>query len=151
MTLDVETPPPPTLSDAVDPSAYEDTEVGGQEYHREDLERFLKASAWERSFAAWASDTNMDERAFAIARDLGLFEQYDFFWDSFAQRVGYHTPGVPEDWRERELHSDLDSWETVSTINATLAELGNEVATLLGEEYVDWDDEYEAPDDLPEF
>jgi hypothetical protein len=45
----------------------------------------------------------------------------------------------------------LESWSEVSAINAELAGLGRTVAELLGSEYVDWEAEYEAPDDLPEF
>jgi len=72
-------------------------------------------------------------------------------WDDFADRVGYHAPGLPEDWKERKLHPDLDSWGTVSAINAGLTELGQVVCEVLKEEYIDWEASYEAPDDLPEF
>jgi len=151
MSLDVETPPPPSLSDEVQPDEYEDADVGGEDYHREDLAAFLAEGAWERAFEEWAARTEMGETEFAIARDLDLFERYDFFWDAFAQRVGYHAPGIPENWKERNLHPALDSWAVVSTINAELTEFGQVVSDLLGEEYVDWDEAYEAPEDLPDF
>ena len=93
----------------------------------------------------------MDEEEFAIATDLGMFQGFDFFWDSHADRVGYHAPGIPEDWKEREYHPDIDSWGTVSSINASLTEFGQIVCEVLQEEYVDWETDYEAPEDLPDF
>ena len=149
MTLDAPLPDPPSL--AGDPDEYEDVSVQGTDYHRDDLERFLQEGAWRDAFDAWAADTDLDREAFEIARDLGLFEEFDFFWDDFADRVGYHAPGLPENWKERDIHPDLDSWETVSGINAALAELGSEVARVLKADYVDWEAEYDAPDDLPDF
>ena len=71
--------------------------------------------------------------------------------DDFADRVGYHAPGSPEDWREREYHADLQSWGAVSAINAELTEFGQIVSEVLEAEYVDWEAEYEPPEDLPDF
>ena len=150
MGLDVETPEPPELP-AVDANTYDDVEVQGEEYRRQELEDLLAEGAWTDAFDEWASHTDLDEEEFAIAEELGLFEEFDFFWDDFADRVGYHAPGIPEDWRERELHPELDSWETVSGINATLAEFGDTVSETLKENYIDWEADYSAPDDLPEF
>jgi hypothetical protein len=151
MTLDVEVPPPPEL-EQVDPNEYDDAEVvGDTDYKRDELETLLKDGAWEAAFAEWADDTGMDEREFDVVTDLGMLRQFDFFWDSFAERVGYHAPGIPEDWKEREYHPELDSWGTVSSINAGLTELGQIVCDVLLDEYIDWETEYEAPDDLPDF
>ena len=72
-------------------------------------------------------------------------------WDDFADRVGYHAPGIPEDWKVRDIHPDIDSWNAVSSINASLTELGQVVCDVLESEYVDWEAEFEAPDDLPDF
>jgi hypothetical protein len=151
MTLDVEIPPPPELSTAMDVDEYDDVDVDGEEYRREDLEDFLHEGAWEEAFTTWAEDADIDEAEFAIVRDLGLLEEFDFFWDDFADRVGYHAPGIPENWRERDVHPDLDSWGAVSGINAALTELGQTVCEVLKAEYIDWEAEYEAPDDLPDF
>ena len=151
MTLDVETPPPPEL-EQIDPNEYDDADVvGDTDYKRDEIEALLRDGAWAEAFAEWAADTGMDEREFDIVTDLGMLRQFDFFWDSFAERVGYHAPGVPEDWKERDLHPDLDSWGTVSAINAGLTELGQIVCETLKEEYIDWEAEFEAPDDLPDF
>ena len=148
--LEVETPPPPSLN-SVDPSEYEDADVGGDEYHRADLEEFLREGAWEEAFAQWAETASVSEDEWAVVRDLDLVSRFDFFWDDFADRVGYHAPGIPEDWKERDLHPDLDSWGAVSSINAGLTELGQVVCEVLKAEYVDWEAEYDAPDDLPDF
>ena len=151
MSLDVDPPDPPTLEET-DPNRYEDAEVvGDTDYKRDELERLLAAGAWADAFETWAAETDLDEDAYGVMRDLALFERFDFFWDAFADRVGYHAPGLPEDWQERELHPELSSWETVSGINAALAELGDTVSRTLKADYVDWETEYEAPDDLPDF
>ena len=150
MGLDIDPPEPPELPD-VDADAYEDVDVQGQEYRREELEDMLAEGAWDDAFNEWRDHTDLDEEEFVIAEDLGMFEQFDFFWDDFADRVGYHAPGIPEDWRERDLHPDLHSWETVSGINAALAEFGDTVSRTLKDEYIDWEADYEAPDDLPDF
>jgi hypothetical protein len=150
MTLDVDAPEPPELPE-VDTGAYDDVEVQGEEYRRQELEDLLADGAWADAFDEWAAHTDLDEEEFTVAEELGLFEEFDFFWDDFADRVGYHAPGIPEDWNERDLHSELDSWEMVSGINAALAEFGDTVSRTLKDEYIDWEADYDAPDDLPEF
>jgi len=151
MGLDVETPDPPEL-EQFDPNEYEDAEVvGDTDYRREEIEYHLEDGAWDRAFDEWTGGTEMDEAEFDIARDLGMFRQFDFFWDSHAERVGYHAPGIPEDWKERGYHPEIDSWGTVSAINASMTELGQIVCDVLKDEYIDWESDYEAPDDLPDF
>ena len=151
MPLDVETPSPPNLQPDVDAEEYDDVNVDVSEYHREELSEFLESGAWSEAFEVWAAETSMSEETFDVVRDLGLIQQFDFFWDDFADRVGYHAPGIPEDWRQRDVHPDLDSWETVSTINAGLTELGQTVCDVLQADYIDWDADYEPPDELPDF
>jgi hypothetical protein len=151
MTLEVSPPDPPEL-EPMDPEDYDDVEVvADSDYRREELGDFLEDGAWEEAFDTWREDTDMDDRTFAVVEDLGLFERFDFFWDAFADRVGYHAPGVPENWKERDIHPELNTWERASTINAELAELGQIVCEVLKANYVDWESDYEAPDDLPDF
>ncbi len=151
MSLNVDRPAPPELEET-DPNEYEDAEiVGDTDYKRDELEELLSAGAWKQAFETWAEDTDLDEREFSIVADLGMIQHFDFFWDAFADRVGYHAPGIPEDWKERNLHPELRSWETVSGINAAMAELGETVSQTLKSDYIDWETEYEAPDDLPDF
>lgn len=152
MGLDVAVPDPPELTDGRDPDDYEDvTVVADTDYRREELESFLGDGAWEEAFLTWRADTEVDEVEFAIIEDVGLLDRFDFFWDDFADRVGYHAPGLPEDWRQREIHPDLDSWGRVSSINAGLTELGQLVCDILKEDYIDWEAEYEPPEDLPDY
>jgi len=151
MGLDVPEPEPPDLQPNMNVDEYEDVDVQGEEYRREDLQELLEAGAWSDAFGQWATHTDMDEADFAIVEDLGLFAEFDFFWDDFADRVGYHAPGLPEDWRTRDIHPDLDSWGTVSSINAGLTEFGQIVCEVLKSEYIDWEADYEPPDDLPDF
>ncbi len=151
---DVDQPDPPEL-EFVDPNEYEDATIsdagGDVDYRREELQEFLETGAWEEALEEWGADTDLEPAEYAIVQDLGLFEQFDFFWDDFADRVGYHAPGIPEDWRERAYHPDLDSWGTVSAINAELTEFGQIVCVILKEEYIDWEADYEPPEDLPDF
>ncbi|MFB6083664.1 MAG: hypothetical protein ABEJ94_05415 [Halorientalis sp.] len=151
MGLDVDTPDPPEL-EAFDPNEYEDAEVvGDSDFRRDEIEDFLADSAWDRAFGEWTDHTDLDAAEYDIVTDLGLIERFDFFWDSHADRVGYHAPGLPEDWKERDIHPGLDSWGTVSSINAELTELGQIVCDVLKEEYIDWETDYEPPEDLPDF
>jgi len=151
MTLDVAVPDRPTLSAEVDAAAYDDVDVQGDEYRRGELAEALEEGAWAEAFTEWATDTGLDEGTWAIVTDLDLIAEFDFFWDSFAGRVGYHAPGLPEDWREREIHPDIQSWETVSAINAGLTELGQVVCDVLAEDYLDWEADEVDAGDLPEF
>ncbi len=151
MSLTVDPPEPPELRD-VDPNEYDDAEVIGQtDYRRDELNKLLADGAWAEAFALWRTDAKMADEEWEIVADLDLISRFDFFWDDFAGRVGYHAPGLPEDWKERDLHPDLDSWSTVSSINAGLTELGQQVCDTLLDEYIEWESEYEAPDDLPDF
>lgn len=80
MALAVDTPDPPELEPNVDAEQYDDVEVvGDADYRREELQAFLEEGAWERAFAEWSEDTDMDEADFAAAVDLGLFGDFDFF------------------------------------------------------------------------
>ena len=151
MSLSVAPPEPPTLRD-VDPNEYDDADVVGQtDYRRDELNGLLADGAWAEAFEAWCETTNLTEAEWAIVTDLDLISRFDFFWDDFAGRVGYHAPGLPEDWKERELHPEIESWATVSSINAGLTELGQQVCDTLLNEYIDWESEFDAPDDLPDF
>jgi hypothetical protein len=151
MSLDVQPPEPPELAE-IDPNQYDDAEVVGEtDYRRAELAEFLEAGAWREAFDEWKVHTDIGDPEWQVIRDLDMLEQFDFFWDDFADRVGYHAPGLPEDWRERELHPELVSWGMVSGINAAMTELGQVVSHVLKEEYIDWEAEFDAPDDLPDF
>ncbi|WP_158056698.1 hypothetical protein [Halorussus halophilus] len=152
MTLDVATPDPPELETGKDTQEYDDVEVQGDtDYRRDELETFLRDGAWAQAFGEWSEHTDLTEAEFTIVEDLGLLREFDFFWDDFADRVGYHAPGIPEDWKVKEYHEELNSWNTVSGINAAMTELGQVVCDVLETDFIDWEAEYEAPEDLPDF
>ena len=110
MGLDVEQPAPPELEPNLDPDDYEDAEVQGDDYRREELENLMADGAWADAFREWSDGAEMDEADWQVVLDLEMLSHFDFFWDDFADRVGYHAPGIPEDWKTRDLHPDLDSW-----------------------------------------
>ena len=152
MALSVETPTPPSLANTVDPNEYDDAEiVGDTDYRREELGELLRDGAWADAFELWVPETSLTEDEWRIVLDMELLSQFDFFWDDFADRVGYHAPGLPEDWKERDIHPEINSWKTISSINAGLTELGQLTCEVLKDEYITWESEYEAPDDLPDF
>jgi hypothetical protein len=151
MTLDVETPKRPALSTGVAADEYDDAEVQGDEYRREELAEALDAGAWEDAFEKWAADASLDTEQWEIVTDLGLIEEFDFFWDSFAGRVGYHAPGLPEDWRERDIPPAIYSWGTVSGINAGLTEFGQVVWEGVSDEGSEWEAGEGGTDDLTDF
>ncbi|MFB6185850.1 MAG: hypothetical protein ABEI86_03160, partial [Halobacteriaceae archaeon] len=136
MSLDVAVPSPPSLESQQSLESYDDVSVSAeQNYRRDELQTFLESGAWEEGFHKWAETTDLTEDQFAIIEDLNLFGDFDFFWDEFAGRVGYHAPGIPEDWQQRDMNATLESWNNVSAINASLTELGREIADLLENEY----------------
>ena len=152
MPLDVPTPSAPDLDPADSVDDYEDADVTGDaDLRKEELQTLLEEGAWADAFEAWTAETGLSGDDYAVVADLDLLSHFDFFWDDFAGRVGFHAPGLPEDWQQRDIHPDLQSWESVSSINAALTELGRSVSDTLEEDYVDWDADYEAPDDLPDF
>lgn len=81
MSLNVDLPDPPTLA-SVDPNEYDDTDVGGDEYRRDELEAFLADGAWEAAFTAWAEMSDLDRDDWQIVLDLELLSRFDFFWDN---------------------------------------------------------------------
>lgn len=151
MALDVAVPERPELESEVDTTEYEDVDVEGDEYRRDELADALADGAWADAFDEWAAGTSLDRETWDIVTDLDLIAEFDFFWDSFAGRVGYHAPGLPENWRERNIHPDIESWETVSAINAGLTEFGQVVCEVLADDYLDWEADEVDAGDLPEF
>lgn len=149
MQLPQSLPEPPDLepheSDWDDESAYESVD-----HRRDEIQAVLEDGAWERALNEWAEHTDWDETDFEIATDLGLFEAFDFSWDPDDERIEYHTPEVPDDWRDRDLHPALDSWTLVSKIDEGLADLGRVVAEVLQTEYVDWESPFPDPDTVGE-
>lgn len=141
MGLEVDPPSPPALGVDEDDA-----------YRRREIADHLENGAWETAFEAWAKTTEIDRDAYAIAVDLELFDRFDFFWDEFAQRVGFAAPGIPDDWDRVTYHDELTSWRQVSAINAGFVELGQTVCDVLKDEYLEWESDDWGDDlDLPSF
>ncbi|WP_433629404.1 hypothetical protein [Halomicrococcus sp. NG-SE-24] len=141
MSLDVDLPEPPDLSNRGMPREFEWLEEtsGSEEFHREALEDWLQDGAWKEGFNEWAEYTDLDEKQVRAVDDLGLFQAFDFYWDPTDDRLRYDAPSVPDDWRERDATESFDS-STVSMIDAELQNLGRTVQEML-EDYLERSEE----------
>lgn len=141
MTLDVEIPDPPTLGEISDPEEYEaieaDDEEGGdidQDVRREELNVLLREGAWEEAFEEWAAHTYLTEAEFEVAVELGLIDEFDFYWDPTTDDVDYRAPTLPEDLPNFVIDALEDG--DIEAIDEELAALARTVSERL-EEYVD--------------
>ncbi|MEF8799590.1 MAG: hypothetical protein V5A27_09510 [Halapricum sp.] len=141
MALDGEVPEPPDLSYRGKPSGFEwqQETLGSEDFYREDLEDLLQEGAWQEGFNEWAEYTDLDEEEVRIVSELGLFKEFDFYWDPVDSVLRFESPTIPDDWRDRDGTETLDS-DTVSTIDAELQELGRAVQETL-EKYLEPADE----------
>jgi hypothetical protein len=137
MALDVETPDPPTLDDPRDPGDYdaldEPEEWIGDDYRREELAGLLREGAWHDGFAEWSDHTQLTEGEFRVVTDLGLVEEFDFYWNPAAEDVGYRAPTLPDD--PPAPYDDLDT-EDRSVIDEELDALGRTVSEVLETDYI---------------
>lgn len=151
MTLDAETPDPPTLHGPQNPGDYdavdEQEDETGDNYRREDLAEFLHDGAWEDAFDEWAEHTYLTNEEFQIVRDLGLVEEFDFYWNPSAEDVGYRAPAVPDELPDT-YDETLESGD-IQGIDEALDELGRTVSEMLENDYIhrdssefgyDWDE-----------
>lgn len=145
MTLAVDPPRRPDLTTNVPDVDVGDRPEAGR---REEIEGMLENAAWPQAFGEWSEHTDLTEDDWAIVLDLGLVEGFDFYWVAEDEQVKYDPPTIPDDWEEREVHPDLQTFVQVSTINDALDALGQTVADLLQQEYVDWNTV--EPSDEPE-
>lgn len=139
MTLDVEVPDPPDLTNRGVPSEFEAIEEGGtgEAYRPEELETALAEGAWEEAFREWREYADLSEREYAIATDLGLVRDLDIFWNPDARHIEYTVPHVPDEWRDRNVETDV----TASAIENALDDLGDVVVEMLEDGYLEWGDE----------
>lgn len=140
MTLDVAIPDPPDLSNRGAPEEFEWTEDtgGAEDFRREELEALLKDGAWAEGFNEWGEYTSMDEQQVRAVEDLGLFEEFDFYWDPTQDRLRADPPELPEDWAEREATASWNS-STVAAVESELRDLADVVYETL-EDYLEDDD-----------
>ena len=83
----------------------------------------------------------LSEETYDLVLEFGFIEELNFFWDEEFDEVRYEAPEIPDDWKTRDEYSMLDSWSTVSSINEEVDRLGETVANLLTDYYVDWETE----------
>jgi len=65
----------------MDADEYDDVDVMGDEYRREELQEFLEEAAWLEAFGEWARHGDIDAEEWEIVEDLDLVPEFDFFWD----------------------------------------------------------------------
>lgn len=140
MSLDVETPDPPTLHGPGDPGEYDAVddpdEWTGATAPREALADFLEAGAWEDAFDEWCQETYLTEAEFRLVVDAGLIDEFDFFWNEAAEDVGYRAPSVPDDlgdWTDEGIEGEAID---VRGIDGELDDLGRTVSEVLENEYI---------------
>lgn len=80
---------------------------------------------WRSRADDWMED-ELDEDERRVVEELGLLEEFEYFWDGDVDRVGYEAPSIPRDWKNR-YDDVIDSWGQVSKINMALGELGESV------------------------
>ena len=139
MTLDAELPDAPTLDGPEYPGDYDAVEEPetrtGEEGRRDALAEFLAEGAWEDGFVEWTDHTYLSAEQFAAARELGLVDTLDFYWNEAAGDVGYRAPeladDLPEPWDDRLTRSDR------ADIEEAIDELGRTVSEVLENRYVD--------------
>jgi hypothetical protein len=142
MALDVETPDPPDLTMRGTPSDYHPGEDGrgSGDFRREELEAMLKDGAWSEAFEEWGEYTDLDDEEVRAVADLGLFREFDFYWDPDDETLRYDGPLLPDDWRERAPES-LRTTSQRSRVETELDDLGRTVLEELQDTYLDWDDD----------
>ena len=146
MQLPASLPEPPDLEPYDREWDDEDAHEPFVDRRREEIEDVLADGAWERALHEWAEHADWDEADFETVLDLGLFEEFDFYWDPDCECIEYHGPEIPDDWQEREAYSALDSHTSVSKIEMGLADLGRVVSEILQSEYLDWESPFPDPD-----
>lgn len=138
MSLDVDIPEPPALDSPPDPGDYdavvEPDERVGDTTSREALATFLQEGAWETGFDEWRDQTYMTVDEFQLARELGLIDAFDFYWNVAAEDVGYRAPAVPDDLPAP--YDDRFDRGEIQGIEEELNDLGRTVSDVLETDYI---------------
>jgi hypothetical protein len=99
-----------------------------------DVERALDDGLWDAAVERWREESDVDEDDLALVEEIGLFDDFDFFWDADVDRVGYESPGLPRDWENEAYADDVEGWSQVSRINMAIDELGQTARELVEDE-----------------
>lgn len=90
--------------------------------------------AWSDAVTEWRRESSLDEDDLALVEELGLLEEFEYFWDEEFERVGYEAPAIPKDWKTKPYSDEVGSWAQVSKINMALNDLGTKVRVRVEEE-----------------
>ncbi|MFB6284030.1 MAG: hypothetical protein ABEK59_08895 [Halobacteria archaeon] len=119
--------------------ARESTE--GPDLDDETVRDYLRDGVWERSIQEWRDESNLDGDDTELVEELGLIEEFEFFWDADFDRVGYEAPSIPKDWKSEDYADEVKSWGQVSKINMAMSELGEKAREIIETEKLDLRDE----------
>ncbi|WP_049986143.1 hypothetical protein [Halobellus rufus] len=132
MAADIDIPDPPDLTNRRSPSSLDEASLDSpSDLRREELEGLLRDGAWREAFAEWFEYTDLAAADVATLEEHGLFEQLDFYWDPFEDRLRFEVPQVPESLAGTDLEDVLGT---------ELSDLGQAVIELLSEAYTEWDE-----------
>ena len=140
MGLDVEMPDPPQLSNRGVPNEFEAVETvgGAADLRREEIEEILHDGVWNEAVEEWAEYTDLTEDEFTILSDLGLFQQFDVFWDATEEHLDFQAPSLPDDWQRQvsDLPTDVDGFPMRA--ETELTDLGHTIVEMLEDAPIDW-------------
>jgi hypothetical protein len=132
MSLTVEPPESPDLTNRALPPGLEDSDAVGSEsdLYRDELEAWLRDGAWAEAFSEWAEFTDLSVETFRALQSAGVVDGLDFYWDPVEERLRFAVPDLPPALVEDE--------ERVDT-RAELEDLCETVLDALEDGYVDRD------------
>ncbi|MDY6764095.1 MAG: hypothetical protein SV377_00135 [Halobacteria archaeon] len=97
----------------------------------------LEEGAWEEALDEWKRTSNLTDEDLELIKELGLLEEYEFFWDPHVGRVGFESSSIPKNWKSQDYADKIKSWGQVSKINMALSDLGDIGRRILEEEYLE--------------
>jgi len=140
MGLNVEIPDPPQLSNRGVAEEFEAVEAvgGAADLRREEIEEILHDGVWNEAFEEWAEYTDLTEAEFAILSDLGVFQQFDVFWDSTEEQLDFQAPSLPDDWQRQVSERPSDVAGFPMRAETELTDLGQTIVEMLEDAPIDW-------------
>ncbi|MFP4627958.1 MAG: hypothetical protein ACLFMX_03105 [Halobacteriales archaeon] len=134
MSLDVDPPAPPDLTNRGPPEGYDleegTTAVG--EFRRAELEEVLLDGAWNEAFREWAAYTDLTDEQYERAREANLIDDLDLYWDPTEERLRFDLPTLPP-----ALAADS---HLATVLRVELSDLGDTLVDIAERGYLDWGD-----------
>lgn len=132
MTLDVETPAPPDLTNRSLPAAIDPDETvdATGDLRRGELETAFHDGAWGDAFEEWAEYTDLSEAEFRAVHDAGLIDELDVYWHPESGTIEFETPPIP----------DVVGGDTglAPRAESELSDLGEILTDVLADGYLEW-------------